>query len=145
VSLCEPARAQEPQDVVRISTSLVQLDIVVTKDAKQVTHLKPEDFEILEDGKPQKITHFAYVSANQPTITTETRSETETIPSLPKPPLPSGFTVRTRAGYYGVTEEPAAGPPSGRDRINKALLSPFAADEVSMRTATQVTQFEVVK
>lgn len=54
--------AADEQDVVRITTNLVQVDAVVTKDGKQVTDLKPEDFEIFEDGKPQKITNFSYVS-----------------------------------------------------------------------------------
>src|SRR2546423_1136427 len=52
----------EEQDVVRITTNLVQVDVVVTKDGKLVTDLRPEDFEILEDGKPQAITNFSYVS-----------------------------------------------------------------------------------
>ena len=47
---------QDPQDVVRVTTSLVQVDVVVTKDGKQVTDLKAEDFEILEDGRRQLIT-----------------------------------------------------------------------------------------
>lgn len=51
---------QDP-DVVRITTNLVQVDVVVTKDGKPVTDLKPEDFEIFEDGKQQTITNFAYV------------------------------------------------------------------------------------
>jgi VWFA-related protein len=63
-------KAQEPQDVVRISTNLVQVDVVVTKDGKQVTDLKAEDFEIREDGRLQQITNFIYVSvkpgANSP-------------------------------------------------------------------------------
>ena len=50
----------------RITTSLVQLDAVVTKDGKHVTDLKAEDFEILEDGRPQTITNFSYIS-NVPT------------------------------------------------------------------------------
>jgi VWFA-related protein len=50
--------------VVRITTNLVQVDAVVTdKSGKQVTDLRPEDFEVLEDGKPQKITNFSYISA----------------------------------------------------------------------------------
>ena len=58
---------EEDQDsVVRISTNLVQLDAVVTKDGKVVTDLTPADFVITEDGKPQSITHFSYVS-NSPT------------------------------------------------------------------------------
>ncbi len=54
--------SDEDQDVVRITTNLVQVDVVVTKDGKQVTDLKPEDFEIFEDGKPQRITNFSYIS-----------------------------------------------------------------------------------
>jgi VWFA-related protein len=54
--------AQEPQDVVRISTNLVQVDVVVTKDGKHVSDLRAEDFEIFEDGKRQPITNFNFVS-----------------------------------------------------------------------------------
>ncbi len=51
---------QEP--VVRITTSLVQVDaVVVDKQGRQVTDLKPEDFRIREDDKEQKITNFSYV------------------------------------------------------------------------------------
>lgn len=52
----------DEQDVVRITTNLVQVDVVVTKDGKLVTDLRPEDFEILEDGKPRTITNFSFVS-----------------------------------------------------------------------------------
>ena len=54
---------QKPEDieVVRITTNLVQVDAVVTdKTGKVVTDLKPEEVQILEDDKPQKITHFSY-------------------------------------------------------------------------------------
>jgi VWFA-related protein len=60
-----PATQSQPdqdQEVVRITTNLVQIDAVVTKDGKQVTDLKAEDFELFEDGKPQSITNFSYVS-----------------------------------------------------------------------------------
>jgi VWFA-related protein len=49
-------------DVVKITTNLVQIDVVVTKNGKQVRDLKAEDFEIFEDGRRQEITSFAYVS-----------------------------------------------------------------------------------
>ena len=65
----QPAQARQPtqqpdtgQDVVRITTNLVQVDVVVTKDNKQVTDLTANDFEIFEDGRPQTISSFAYVS-----------------------------------------------------------------------------------
>lgn len=54
---------QKPDDVevVRITTNLVQVDAVVTdKSGKVVTDLKPEELEISEDGRKQKITHFSY-------------------------------------------------------------------------------------
>jgi len=62
-----PPQTQKPasddkDEVVKITTNLVQVDAVVTKDGKPVTNLKPEDFEIFEDGKPQTITSFAYIS-----------------------------------------------------------------------------------
>ena len=45
--------------VVKITTALIQVDVSVTdKDGKQVTDLKPEDFEILENGEKQDISNF---------------------------------------------------------------------------------------
>ena len=74
----------QEQEVVRITTNLVQVDLVVTKDGKQIRDLKPEDFEILEDGRRQTITHFAYVSTNP----TEAPKTDSTATLIPKPPLP---------------------------------------------------------
>src|ERR1041385_22287 len=51
----------DESDVVRITTNLVQVDAVITdKNGKIVTDLKPEDLQIFEDGRQQKITHFSY-------------------------------------------------------------------------------------
>src|SRR5262249_15631028 len=51
----------EDVDVVRITTNLVQVDAVVTdKSGKSVTDLKPEEVQLFEDGRQQKITHFTY-------------------------------------------------------------------------------------
>jgi VWFA-related protein len=58
----QPDQADQ-EDVVRITTNLVQVDAVITdKKGKQVTDLRPEEVEIFEDGRPQKITNFSYVS-----------------------------------------------------------------------------------
>src|SRR6202040_4353746 len=61
----QPAPAQESPDmpVLRVTVNLVQVDAVVTDSkGKQVTNLTADDFQIFQDGKPQKITHFSYIS-----------------------------------------------------------------------------------
>jgi VWFA-related protein len=62
--LLAAAFSQEtPDSTIRITVNLVQVDAVVTDaKGKQVTDLKQGDFEILQDGKVQKITHFSYIS-----------------------------------------------------------------------------------
>jgi VWFA-related protein len=52
----------ETADVVRVSTELVQTDVMVFgKDGRFVNGLKREQFELLIDGKPQPITFFESV------------------------------------------------------------------------------------
>ena len=65
----------EPEDVVRITTNLVQVDAVVTdKSGKPVTDLKPEEIEIFEDGRKQKITNFSYILAESPEAAVASKS-----------------------------------------------------------------------
>lgn len=59
-----PAPSPVQDETVRVRINLVQADVTVTdKEGKPVADLRPEDFEIFEDGKRQQITHFSYVSA----------------------------------------------------------------------------------
>jgi VWFA-related protein len=82
------------QDVIRINTNLVQVDAVVTKNGKQVIDLNAVDFEILEDGKPQAITNFSYISnmpagpanvAATPAKSPAKRTNTPVVPAALKP------------------------------------------------------------
>ena len=53
------ARAQEPDDVVRTETSLVQLNVgVVDPRGRAITSLSRNDFTVYEDGVKQPILHF---------------------------------------------------------------------------------------
>ena len=57
-----PQKASDDNDdIVKISTNLVQVDAVVTRDGKPVSDLTADDFEIYEDGRKQAITSFAYI------------------------------------------------------------------------------------
>ncbi len=57
------AQSKTTQDeVVKLGVTLVQVDAVVTdKKGRYVRDLKPEDFEIYEDGRKQQITNFSYI------------------------------------------------------------------------------------
>jgi len=62
-----PAQAEtqdvSPDDVVRISTNLVQFDAVVTdRKGHSVTNLRPEDFQLRVNGKLQPIEFFSFVT-----------------------------------------------------------------------------------
>ncbi|HYO92273.1 MAG TPA: VWA domain-containing protein, partial [Pyrinomonadaceae bacterium] len=80
----QPPQQQQQQgdadddEVVRISANLVQVDAVVTdKKGKLVTDLRPEELEIYEDDRQQKITNFSFISI-----------ESATAQPAPKPSTP---------------------------------------------------------
>ena len=115
-----PSLAQtQSDDVVRITTNLVQIDAVVTKNRRPVKDLKAEDFEIYEDGKLQTITSFAYVSivGTNADATSGTTSGTDsTKPSNPNnpadpnapPPIPTEVPRRRIAFVvddYGLSNQ----------------------------------------
>ena len=83
-------REQEPaaDDVVRITANLVQIDAVVTDSGgRQITDLTDSDFEILEDGRPQKISNLSYVSVATPKVRTSTSPKLSPRDRLLIPPV----------------------------------------------------------
>lgn len=68
----QPTPPIEQEDVVRITTELVQIDAIVTdKNDNQITNLTTADFEIYQDGKLQKIMGFSYVDIQTSVKTSE--------------------------------------------------------------------------
>lgn len=62
-----PEQVDDDDEVVRITTNLVQVDAVVTdRDGRQVTDLTSDDFEIIENGHLRQVTNFSYVRVAQP-------------------------------------------------------------------------------
>ena len=106
----QPAR-QQPQpsptpdedsedDVVRITSNLVQFDAVVTdKQGRHVVDLRPEDFEVLVEGKRQEVTNFSFV-ATTPEAAAERAAAPKPAPDRSAPPLPP---VPVRAGQVRRT------------------------------------------
>jgi VWFA-related protein len=65
----EPQQPARPggEDVVRITTNLVQVDaVIVDKKGQPVTDLRSDELQIFEDGRQQKITHFSFVAPESP-------------------------------------------------------------------------------
>ncbi|MEK6283810.1 MAG: VWA domain-containing protein [Acidobacteriota bacterium] len=78
----DPAPASD-DDVVRITTNLVQVDPVITDGkGRPVTDLRPDEVQIFEDGKPQQITNFSYIKLDAPVVTKFVR------PDKNAPPVP---------------------------------------------------------
>ncbi len=77
-----PQKPQEPlEDVIRITTNLVQTDLVVTdKNDQVIKDLKLEDFELYDNGKKQDIKFMEFVGV-------DTGARLEGSP----PPLPRGI------------------------------------------------------
>lgn len=67
-----------------VSVNLVQVDAVVT-DSKghAVRDLQQDDFEILEDGKPEAITHFSWIDVTSPPASSPEPSSQKATPSGP--------------------------------------------------------------
>src|SRR5436190_2010977 len=66
----EPQQSSRPteDDVVRITTNLVQVDAVITdKSGKLIKDLRPDELQIFEDGRQQKITNFSLVTSEAST------------------------------------------------------------------------------
>src|SRR5690349_932868 len=73
-TLAAHAQAQEQEDVVKVKSNLVNIDVIVKdKKGKYISDLKAEDFTITEDGQSQKIEFF-----DAPVSRTETRKPSET-------------------------------------------------------------------
>jgi VWFA-related protein len=73
---------QDPPAPFRSSASLVEVDVIVKdRDGNFVSGLTADDFEVLEEGKPQRIEHFYLVTEN-PTGSGEPRPDV-VLPRLP--------------------------------------------------------------
>lgn len=75
-------------DTIRISTTLIQVDVTVTdKKGNAVPDLKPEDFEVFENGKKQTLTNFSFVSVNKLPENSNSNSAKINKNTIPLPPV----------------------------------------------------------
>jgi VWFA-related protein len=96
--------AQADDDVIRVKTSLVQLDaVVVDQKGRQVTDLTANDFEVLEEGQKKTIDHFSYVTVEVPKAAVNNNSEHPERPArvfvfaISNPIIELGYSFPSRA------------------------------------------------
>lgn len=81
-------------DVVRISTNLIQLDVTVTdKKGNVIRDLKPEEFEVYENGERQNISNFSFVAGTRTTAEGVKKSAEGSVDPV-TPPTVKAETVR---------------------------------------------------
>ena len=78
----------EDGEVVKISTSIIQLDVTVTdKRGRIIRDLRPEEFEIYQNGKKQQVSNISFISSVKEEDKPEKRPETRKDPlAAPTPP-----------------------------------------------------------
>ncbi len=123
---------QTPPDdeIIRISSKLVLVDALVTdKNGNQVTDLKPEDFELLQDGKAQEITNFSYVNGENKLSAAAAASGKK---SLPLPPV-SGRSAAGRIITFVIDDGNCLATPEGleiaRDGVRKFIGEQMLAND----------------
>lgn len=88
-----PADPQDQDDVIRVRSNEVRLDVVVKdKKGRPIKDLKLSDFEVLEDGVAQKVESFRFVSREAAPVTAETNKSN---PTAPKTPVTQPTTPRS--------------------------------------------------
>ncbi|MEQ1646695.1 MAG: VWA domain-containing protein, partial [Pyrinomonadaceae bacterium] len=92
-----PSPTPDLNDIVKITTKLVQVDVVVTdKKGTTVRDLKVSDFEVTQDGKVQKIVGFSFVpvvASSSIESSVEERGKDKSTASTSVPVLPPSRIV----------------------------------------------------
>lgn len=111
-------QASPPPPRFAVETEIVEIEAVVTDGrGRFVRDLGPQDFVLLEDGKPQRVTHFALRSIPRPpAVTAEPGGPVVvTAPSVPAP-----VEIRPRRVVLAVDDLHLA--PANLLKAQKALL-----------------------
>lgn len=131
-----PTPQNDVDDVVKITTKLVQVDVVVTdKKGNQVRDLRAADFELLQDGKAQKITGVTYVPIDSAQVTnTVTASGEKPKNGVPPPPARRGAGEGGRLIALVVDDGSCAasiwGIESARDGIKRFINEQMLPDDL---------------
>lgn len=156
-TLGQPTVPQDQDDVVRVRSNEVRLDVVVRdKKGRPIKDLKPGDFEILEDGVAQKVESFRFISRepapakssdeNQPVPPGATATPTPPKRSTPSVTAlvfdrlsPEARALARKAGLAYAQEGMAAAAFTGVFGIDQALRTyqTFTDDALLVKDAVE--------
>jgi len=84
----QPKSTPPDENVVKISTSLIRLDVSVTDaNGRAVTDIRPDEIEIYENGVKRTITGFSFVSMPQPKPDKDKDKAKKEGAPIPDPPV----------------------------------------------------------
>lgn len=125
---------QEPSSrqpvVLRVTVNLIQVDAIVTDShGREVSDLKAEDFEILQDEVPQQITNFSYVQTQPMTLPAALWTVPRKKGDPPAPPVrmrPEQVTrtIVLMVDDLGLSWESVAAVRQGLKRYVREVLQP---------------------
>src|SRR5689334_20363803 len=114
------AVSQEQDEVIRVRSNEVRLDVVVKdKKGRPIRDLKTTDFEVTEDGMPQKIESFRFVSREATAVNSESKDGKS--PDVPSTTTSAGPTRRTTPAVTALVFDRLS--PEARTLARKAGLA----------------------
>ena len=130
--------SQQDDEVIRVRSNEVRLDVVVKdKKGRQIKDLKATDFEVLEDGVPQKVESFRFVAREPAPAASETKDNkstpttSTTVPPARSTPAvtalvfdrlsPEARSLARKAGLAYAQEGMAAGAFTGVFGIDQSM------------------------
>lgn len=150
-------RAQDQEEVIRVRSNEVRLDVVVKdKKGRPLKDLNASDFEVLEDGVPQKIESFRFVSREAP-ANIAGKGEDKSAEAVTTPPMapkrsapavtalvfdrlsPEARSLARKAGLAYAQEGMASGGFTGVFGIDQSLrtVQPFTDDSQLIKDAVE--------
>jgi VWFA-related protein len=118
-----PQQSNEQTPTFRAQTELVLVPVVVQdKSGEHIARLGPQDFELMEDGRAQKIATFEeVVSGPRPTKSAEKDQYTNS--------LPAGAERRLTILLLDQVNTPFLAQKDAREKLLKAIASSMRTDE----------------
>jgi len=122
--------SQTPEPVIRVTTRLVTVSVVVRSKGQPVTDLTARDFELMDRGKPQKIAFFSMNSAKAASPAAQTPKNVFTNRGEARAEAPSTATVVLVDGLNTEFADQAY----ARDHIRRFLGGLSSAERIAIYT-----------